>query len=64
MAQKIIQTLRTNGDGTVTLQSKFKRLTEEYNQLTEEYDKLKAANKDKKVEKTEEKIISMYYFIE
>ena len=58
MAQKIIQTLRSNGDETVTLQSKFKRLTEEYNQLIEEYEKAKAANKDKKVEKTEGKIIS------
>ena len=58
MAQKIIQTLRSNGDETVTLQSKIKRITEEYNQLIEEYEKAKAANKDKKVEKTEGKIIS------
>ena len=58
MAQKIIQTLRSNGDETVSLQSKFKRITEEYNQLIEEYEKAKAANKDKKVEKTEGKIIS------
>ena len=60
MAQKIIQTLRSNGDETVNLQSKFKRITEEYNHLIEEYEKAKAANKDKKVEKTEGKIISKY----
>ena len=63
MAQKIIQTLRSNGDETVSLQSKFKRITEEYNQLIEEYEKAKAANKDKKVEKTEGKIISKYLSI-
>ena len=40
MAHKIVTTLRECGEETVTLQSKFKILTEEYENLKDSKDKL------------------------